>query len=330
VKLSREVRIGLIVTAATALLIYGFNFLKGKNIFSKRFKFYAVYSRIDGLVESNPVQINGYTVGRVSDIHFLPGNSGKIIIEMALNEDELKLPSNTVARVISSDLLGSKAVQLILGDAPTPAVSGDTLLADVQASLGDEVNKQVQPIKAKAEKLISSIDSVLVVIQAIFNEKSQGELIQSFESINLAIKSLKKTSYRVDTLIAEQRIRLSRITSNVESITGNFKNNNDKVTKILTNFSTISDSLVKANIAQTVMNANKSLKETADILEKIKRGEGSLGLLVNNDSLYNNLNNASKDLDALFVDMKEHPKRYVHFSVFGRKDRQKKAPDKTP
>jgi len=321
VKISKEVRIGVIVTLAIALLIFGFNFLKGKNVFFEQVKYYAVYDRVEGLVESNPVQINGYSVGHVDKISFLPDNSGRIVVRFVIKEEEFQIPRNTVARVVSSDLLGSKAVQLILGKSQQFHEPGDTLISGIQASLTEEVNKQVAPIKVKAEKLISSLDSVLAVIQYIFNEESTENIKESFESINTAIRTLKKTALRVDTLVIEQRTRLARISSNVEAITSNFRSNNEKLNKIITNFASISDSMAKANFAATIANANRALTQTASITEKINRGEGSLGLLVNNDSLYNNLNAASRDLDLLLEDVRLHPKRYVSISVFGRKDK---------
>lgn len=322
-KVTPEVKIGLVVTAAIALLIFGFNFLKGRNIFSSQDTYYAIYDRIDGLVESNPVQINGYTVGQVKNISMLQDNTGRIVVEFVVKEDDIKIPKNSVAKVISSDLLGSKAIQLKLGRSKEYVKEGDTLISGVQASLTDEVNKQVLPLKNKVETLMSSLDSVLDVVQYIFNEKSSNDIKQSFESINQAIRTLKKTALRVDTLVIEQKDRLARITSNVESITTNFRNNNDKLTKIMANFSSISDSVAKANLTATINNANRTLKQTALITEKINKGEGSLGLLVNNDSLYNNLNSASRNLDLLLEDLRRNPKRYVHFSVFSGSDKQK-------
>lgn len=321
-KLSAEVKTGIIVTAAICLLIFGFNFLKGRNIFHSQSNYFAVYDRIDGLVEANPVQINGYTVGQVKNIQMMPDNSGRILVEFVVKEDDVKIPKHTIARVISSDLLGSKAIQLLLSNSVEYTQPGDTLISGIQMSLTDEVNKQVLPLKNKVETLMASIDSVLDVVQYIFNEKSSNDIKQSFESLSQSIIILKRTALRVDTLVGEQRGRLNKITEHVESITGNLRNNNEKLSKIITNFSAISDSMAKANVAQTINNANKSLQHTADIMDKISRGEGSMGMLVNNDSLYKNLAAASKDLDLLLEDMRLRPKRYVHFSIFGRKEKK--------
>lgn len=328
--LSKEVKIGLLLLAAIALFIFGFNYLKGRNIFNPQAKYYAVYDHIDGLVEANPVQVSGYSIGQVTKIDFEKGNTGRIMIEFSVNKGDFQIPDNSVAKIISSDLLGSKAVQIVIGNSTKMLAPGDTLLSDVESSLGEAVNKQVLPLKNKAEKLMLSIDSVLAVIQYIFNEKSREDIKQSLESVNLAIRTLKKTALRVDTLVSEQRFRLSRISANVESITGNLKNNNEKLSKIIANFSSISDSLAKANLATTINNANTALSQAASITEKINKGEGSMGMLVNNDSLYRNLNSAARDLDLLLEDLRLHPGRYVHISVFGKKDKSDKQKKKQP
>jgi phospholipid/cholesterol/gamma-HCH transport system substrate-binding protein len=324
VKVSREVKIGLLLLVAIALFIFGFNYLKGTNIFKPQKKYYAVYERIEGLVEANPVQINGYSIGQVNKIDLEKGNTGRIIIEFTVNKSDLPLPDNSVAKIVSSDLLGSKAVQIILGNSNKYLQSGDTLLSDVESTLGETVNKQVLPLKNKAEKLISSIDSVLAVIQYIFNEDSQEDIKQSLESVNSAIRTLKKTALRVDTLVNEQRFKLSRISTNIESITLNLKNNNDKLAKIFANLQSVTDSLAKANLTSTVNNANRALAQAAAITEKINKGEGTMGMLVNNDTLYKNLNSAARDLDLLLKDLKDHPSRYVQVSVFGKKEKKDK------
>lgn len=322
-RFSKEVKIGLLLLAAIALFIFGFNFLKGRNIFYPQDKYYAVYDHIDGLVQGNPVQVNGYAIGQVNKIELEKGNTGRIIVEFRVSKSDFEIPENSVAKIVG-DLLGSKTVQIIPGNSKVYLESGDTLLSDIETSIGESVNRTVLPLKIKAEKMMSSIDSVLTVIQYIFNEKSREDIKQSIESINVAIRTLRKTALRVDTLVSEQRFRLSRISSNVESITLNLKNNNEKLSKIVTNFASISDSLAKANIASTLNNANMALKQTASITEKINKGEGSMGMLVNNDSLYRNLNSAARDLDLLLEDLKENPGRYVHISVFGKKDKKKK------
>lgn len=313
-KISREIKIAIVFIAGLALLYWGINFLKGKDLFKKERTFYTVYDKVSGLVKANPVLVNGFRVGQVEDMYFHPNNSGKIIVVLTITNNDLVIPSNTVARLFSSDLLGSKAVELQLGNATAEAKEGDTLNSIVEGSLTDEI---IQPIKVKFEKVMVSLDSVLLIIQEVFNEKTRDNLVQSFESIRLTINNLEHTTYNIDTLISAQHHNLSDIIANVQSISDNIKNNNDKISNIITNFSAISDTVAKSNIASTINNADKSLKEFSEIVAKINHGEGNLGMLVNNDSLYNNLEKSSKELNELIEDIKLNPRRYLNFSVFG-------------
>jgi phospholipid/cholesterol/gamma-HCH transport system substrate-binding protein len=330
VKISKEVKIAVVFIATLALLYWGINFLKGRDFFNKERIYYAVYNQVNGLVVANPVLVNGFKVGHVKSMYFHPDNSGRILVEFIINNSDLDIPSNSIARLFSSDLLGSRAVEIQLGSATTMAKDGDTLKTFVQATLGEEVNVQFQPIKQKFETVMLSIDSVLVIIKSIFNENTQKNLEQSFESIRYTIQNLEHTTYNIDTLVVTQRVKLANIIGNVESISLNIKKNNDKISNIITNFSSISDTLAKAKIASTIENANKSLKSFSEIIDKINRGEGSLGMLVNNDSLYNNLNGASKQLNELVEDVKLNPQRYVNISVFGggKKKNKYEAPKK--
>ena len=329
-KISKEIKIAVVFVVSLALLYWGINFLKGRSLFSKERVYYAVYNQVNGLVVANPVLVNGFRVGSVRKMYFHPDNSGRIIVEFVVNNNDLQIPVNSIARLYSSDLLGSRAIEIKMGKSSVMATNGDTLKTFVQATLGEEVNVQFQPIKQKFETVMSSIDSVLVIIKGIFNENTQRNLEQSFESIRFTIQNLENTTYNIDTLVITERYRLANIIGNVESITLNIKKNNDKINNIIVNFSNISDTIAKANIASTINNANKSLKQFADIMSKVNNGEGSLGMLVNNDTLYRNLEGTSKQLNELVEDIKLNPKRYVNFSVFGgsRKKNAYQAPTK--
>ncbi|HRH01958.1 MAG TPA: MlaD family protein [Bacteroidia bacterium] len=311
--LSREAKIGLIVAGAIFLLVYGLNFLKGKNIFTNRTHFFAIYENVDGLTEANPVFINGFIVGQVNHIFFHPDNSGKMIVEISLKENDLTIPKNTVARVFANGLLGTQAINLVLGDSKAFAESGDTLAGDVKSKMLDDIGDQVLPIKNKAEKLIVTIDSLVASVNGIINQGGGNNLKNT-------LKNLNSMTAQADGLLASEKVRLDNILQNVESITGNLKTGNKDLAAILKNFNTISDSLAKANIATTINNANSAIKNIDIIAAKINSGKGSIGLLVNNDSLYNNLTSASKNLDKLLIDLNQHPGRYVHLSVFGKKD----------
>jgi phospholipid/cholesterol/gamma-HCH transport system substrate-binding protein len=275
-----------------------------------------VYNQVNGLVDANWVMINGVKVGEVRDISFID-TKGRVLVQFSI-DNKIKIPLNSISRIYNSDVLGSKAIEIVLGDSSVMAKSGDTLRSQIQPSITEEVSYQMLPLKRKAESLMASLDSALAVIQYVFNESTRENLKHSFESIKNTISNLEHTTYNIDTLMTTQRNRLSQIFANIESITSNFKNNNSKLTNVISNFSSISDSLSKVKIVKTINKADDVLKDFSEITAKINKGEGSLGLLINNDSLYNELDKSSKELNLLLEDMRLNPQRYVHFSVFGK------------
>lgn len=314
-KYKREIGIGLVFIVALALFIWGFSYLKGFNLFKEQRVLYAVYERVSGLTKANPVSINGLKVGQVSDIYFNPDFSGEIVVEITI-ETEIPIPKNSVALIYSSDLMGSKAINLQLSTDSLFVSNGDTLGTKVEASLKEAVNQQIQPLKAKAEELIMSIDTVVTVIKQIFNEQARENLTSSLASIEQTFANLESASYNLDEMIAAEKVRLAEIMFNLESITTTIRENEDNIENILTNFSSISDSLAKAEIPQTFANINKVVGDVAGIIEKINNGEGSIGMLINDEGLYRDLQKSAEQLHLLMEDIRENPKRYVRFSLF--------------
>lgn len=314
-KYRKEIIIGLVFIAALALFIWGFSFLKGFNLFKEQRVLYAVYDQVSGLSKANPVSINGLKVGQVSDIYFDPSYSGNIIVEITI-ETKLPIPRNSVALIYSSDLMGSKAIDLKIGTDSILAANGDTLLTRVEASLKEAVNQQIQPLKAKAEELILSIDSVVTVIKEIFNEQARKNLTSSLASVQATFENLESASYNLDQMIAAEKVRFGEIMYNLESITTTIRENEEDIDNIISNFSVISDSLVQADIPRTFANINRVVGDVADIVEKIDKGEGTLGMLVNNESLYRDLQKSAEQLSLLLEDLRVNPKRYVRFSLF--------------
>jgi phospholipid/cholesterol/gamma-HCH transport system substrate-binding protein len=315
-KINKEVRIGIIVLSAILLSYWGLNYLKGKDIFTSQKVIYAVYDRVDGLLPSNVVQVNGYKIGFVRTISLMPDHSGRLIISMHI-KSELKIPRNSRAEIFSMDFLGTKAVQLVFGDSKEDLQDGDTLTSSVQTSLTDAVGAEVAPIKEKAENLLASLDSVAAVFREVFNQETKLNLKKSFESISKALNSIDNIATTVDTMLGKKNGRIKLLLENLESITGNIKNHNQQIGEVIDNFSGISDTLRKANLSQTILNLKNTLDKTSTIFDKVNKGEGTLGLLVNDDSLYVNLNNTARSLDALVKDLNANPKKYVHFSMFG-------------
>lgn len=311
-KISNEVKIGALTVVSVTVLILGYSFLKGNDIFSRETKLYAVYDRVDGLAVSKPVLINGFQIGRVSTMRLM-GN-GHTLVEFKIAPD-YNVPKNTIARLESTDLLGSKAVVFSLGNSKEIASNKDTLNANVEKSLAETV----QPVQKKAEQIIGKMDSLLTSMNSIVDAKFQRNITRSFQSIANTLETLEGTSKKVDKIVGSQTSRIESILSNAESITKNLKSNNMRVNNILTNFETLSNDVAKSNIRETLDGANKAISDLQLTIDKINNGQGSVGQLLNDEKLYQNLNNAAKNLDNLMIDIKSHPKRYVSFSIFGGK-----------
>lgn len=315
-KIPVEIKIGIIAVIALALLFWGFNYLKGKNMLKQTNRYYGIYDNVEGLKETAPVLLKGYKVGQVDAIYFNREYApDKLTVAFSV-EKRFKIPSRSVASIFSSDLMGTKAVRLELSEGETYLVDGDTLVSEVEASLQEQVSVQMLPLKNKAEDLMLEIQKALEAMQYVFNESTQKNLRKSFESIKNTIASLESTSSALDTLVQEEKAELAGIFQNVASITTTIRNNNEALSHAIQNISAISDSIAAASLTQTIGNAERVFMETGSIMEKINRGEGSLGLLLHNDSLYRNLESTSKSLDKLVRDINENPKKYLRFSVF--------------
>lgn len=311
-KITNETKVGVLAAVAITVLIVGYSFLKGNDVFSRENEFYAIYTRVDGLTVSKPVLVNGYQIGRVSNLTLQP--NGRILVQFKV-DPEYAIPKNTIAKLESTDLLGGKAIVFELGSGSDFAADGDTLNANVKKDLMD----QVEPVQKKAEQIIARMDSVLTSVNNTLNPEFQRNFDRSFASIARTLETLEKTTRTVDGLVTNQSSKISVIMTNLESISANFKNNNASITKIVDNFEKISDDVAKANFAQTITEANKAVADLQTVINKVNSGNGTLGQLINDERMYNNLNNAAANLDKLMIDLKANPKRYVSFSVFGGK-----------
>lgn len=301
-KISKEVKVGFFSLLGIALLIWGYNFLKGTNILYKSKTLYTVYPSVAGLAKSSPIIVNGFQIGVVEEIKFHPNNTGQIVVDMVITETDFLIPDNSVASLVSLDFLGSKAIAIKIGNSGKNVMSGDTLIADLEKSMLDDVSEQILPIKDKAEKLMISLDKTLAQLDVVLkdvddvlNDRNKQRFSDALFNLNATIVSYKEVAESMNTSMKTLQPTLK-------------------------NFKTFSDSLAVLEMNATLKKAQATFDDMSVIMAKIKNGEGSMGQLINNDSLYFNLQSATKDLDKLLIDMKENPKRYVHFSIFGRKD----------
>jgi phospholipid/cholesterol/gamma-HCH transport system substrate-binding protein len=313
-KISKELKIGIIFIVAVGLLIWGVNLLKGFNVFNDQRYLYAVYDRVDGLQRDNKVMVNGLSVGKVNSLKLNPDNA-TIVAELMIHT-ELNIPINSIARIHATDLLGSKAIELKLGDSPLLVQNGDTLISEMEQSMMDQLSEQVEPLKKKAISLINSIDSVITVVQSIFNEDTRLNVAASIQNIRNTLRNVENASGNLDSILMNERHRINKILVNVESITENLKDNNENVNAVLANFASLSDSLAQSDIPQTLRDARNAIARIDDITQRLNSGEGTIGQLLTNDSLYIELENSTSSLNKLLEDIRQNPKRYLKFSVF--------------
>ena len=312
-KISNETKVGALTAIAIALLFIGYSFLKGNDVFSSENMFYTDYDNVDGLTVSKPVLVNGYQIGRVSKMSLL--ENGKIRTEFKI-KDEYEIPSNTIARIVSESLIGGKAIVFDIGNSKTFAKDGDPLQSDVQANLMEKV----EPLQKKIENLVVKLDSVMSAVNTVLDENFQRDFKNSVHSISVSMSNIETITRDVEGLMGSEKMRLAKIMQNLESITNNFKNNNAKINSILANLDNMSNDLSQTEIKATIDNANQAMKDVQAITDKINKGQGSIGMLVNDDKLYNNLTEASQNLEELVNDLKTNPGKYLKISIFGKKD----------
>lgn len=305
-KLTKEIKIGIMAIVAIALAVFGYNYLKGKNLLEDSRTFYAIYDQVEGLNESSAVTINGLPVGNVMDIKI--NKDAKLVVVMNIKND-FPFSKSSIAEIYGGDLIGGKSIAILPNlEDKTIAKTGDTLKSEIEVGLFELVNDKLSPLQQKIEDGVSSVDTLLNSINYVMNEDAQKSLRNSIVKFNKIVDNLSSTATQVDDLLAKNSEKLNTTMTNV--------------TEMSAKFNTISDSLSKIEFNTLFNDLEKTLAQVKNITEKIDKGEGSLGMLINDKNMYTNLENASKELEELLQDMKLNPKRYVHFSVFGKKNRQ--------
>lgn len=310
--MNKELKIGFVGIVSIIVLFLGVSYLKGLNILDSSREFYAIYNNIGGLKVGSPVLVNGYQVGVVSQVDLVDNVNQSLLVKISIDKD-FDMPVNSVSKIVNQDLMGSKGINLVLGDDAALAESGDTLFSGVGGSFQDEVSAQILPLKIKTEELIGSIDSVMVIITAVLNKDARENLSNSLQSLDQTFALMSQTMTKVDQIVDQNDERISSIIKNLEA-------NNNEITNILKNFSDISDDIAKSNIQDLLTSLGEASK-------KINNSQGSFGMLINDEDLYLNLERSSKELELLIKDIKENPKRYLGFSVLGGKSKSYKKPE---
>jgi len=313
-KLTKTSKIGILVIICLTLLIWGINFLKGRDIFRTEKVFYARYKNVGGLTATTIVTLNGLKVGYVREIYFAEDLSGDLIVKIAIHND-FPLPKGTSAEIASSDLLGSKVVKLNLGNSDMLLHANDTMATKMEADIMQQVNEQIAPLKAKAERMIENLDSIVTAVSKILSSDSQHNIAESIRRINLTMTNLEKISGNLSDVVTDQKKNLASTITNLSEVSGNLKTNSGKLGHMMDNFSSFSDSLSKLELNNTLNHMHGSISNLQTIISKIDTTNGTLGLLVNDPRLYQSLNSTSESLNRLLVDFRLNPKKYIHFSA---------------
>lgn len=307
-KFTREVKTGLLALAAILLFIFGYSFLKGKNLLENDRTFYAIYDNVEGLIPSSPVTINGLVVGQVISIDFAD-NSGNLVVTFNVDKD-FKFSKNSIAKVYGGGLIGGKSLAIIPEyERGNEAKDQDTLPSKVEEGLLELVNDRLSPLQQKLEMAITDADTIFKTLGSDANRKN---ITKIFENLNLTINEFKGVSNKLNRILA----------SNEENLNKTFTNFNEVSTKL----NSFSDTLSQVNVKKLTNDLEGVLASFNKISKDLESGKGSAGKLLNDKELYDNLAESGKQLELLLQDMRLNPKRYVHFSLFGRKNKEYEPP----
>ena len=310
----KYIKLGFLMAFSIFILIWGLSYLKGHDFFKPVSYYYSVYERVDGLVESSSITVNGLKVGSVKSVKFAPDRSGNLIVTLMIDSD-FKIPHKSVAQIVSSDIMGTRAIKLLYSKEPTYYASGDTIISDIESDLKEQVSLQILPLKNKAEELLSTLDSAITVLTVIFNEDARKNLSESFENINQAIANIERATGDLALLVSEEKNTISRLTRNLESFSGTLSSNSENFDTILSNLAALSDTLSSIPLTPVVAELSSTIEVINILLDKARSDESTIGLLFNDDQLYNSINDMTANLGHLLTDVRVNTKRYVQFSA---------------
>ena len=311
-KVSREVKTGILAIGAILLFVFGYSFLKGTNLFQDSRVFFVKYKNVEGLATSAPVTINGLNVGKVNDIRFADGNGG-LVVKFTV-DNAFVFSKTSKVRIYSDGLIGGKSLGIFLEyDPKNIAKSGDTLSGAIDGGMLDAVTKALGPLEDRLTSTLISVDSMLLSVNDILDKDTRLHLKQAIQNLNGTMSSLNGASGKLNTLLANNAGKMDRTFTNLDEMS--------------LNFSKFSDSLAQIQTGKLVADLQDVIGRFDAIVTGLDNGEGSVGKLLKDEKLYENLEGASKELEKLLEDVRLNPKRYVHVSVFGKKQKEYAAPN---
>lgn len=313
-RISKELRIGLLVTISVLVFFAGFYFLKGSNLFSSDKIYYCFYDNVQGLQPSAAIQIRGLQVGKVEAIELNPNGKG-VKVTLAIKK-KYELPRGTVAQLFSGDLLGSKAIRLDLAAMGGGIVeSGETLPSNIEGGMLDQISTEISPLLKSVQSVAFHTDSLLLSVNAILNENARQKLSTAVSELEGTMNHFQNVSATLDSRSAA----IGRIIDNADRLAARLSANSGNIDSILNNANALTAQLKNAPIEQTVNDLQAASNQLQEVMGKINRGEGTMGAIVNDKELYQNLNTTVSELSKLAADLKAHPSRYINVTIFGRK-----------
>jgi len=321
-KLSKELKAGIITLLAIGLLVAGINFLKGNSFFGGDDQYEAYFPNSGNLAPATSVYVNGVAVGKVLTVDYQPhGDSlSKVKVTFNIQDDNVRIPRGSKVEIGSVDFL-NKGILLTLNSDLSHGYykPGDKIKGTVASDLMTQVKDYADPTIQKLQSLISTVDRTVTSISAFWDTTATSKIEASMNEVQIALQRFGNVAVEVEDLVASEKVRFAKIMSNVESISGNLKASNDKITAIIGNVKKVSDDLVTINYKSVVEDAQKTIQKLNATLDAANNGEGTLGKLLHDEKLYNELVNTNKELQELVDDITLHPERYIHFSVLGAK-----------
>ena len=306
--LSKEIKTAILVLSGVLLFIFIFYYLKGENLLDSSKKITAIYDNVEGLTPSAAVTINGHKIGKVQSIKFTNDRSGKLSVIMLIDND-FEFSINSKAQLYEAGLIGGKAIAIIPAFDGAPAVkSGDFLATDVKPGLTELVNQRLTPLQEKIEIMMVNADSLLINLNDVFDVKTKKNIQRSISELSGTIASFKSTSEALNGMLVDNKSAIGETLTNFN--------------KISSDLTTLSTSLAASDLDSIMANLKSTIVNFDQLLSRIEKGEGSVGKLMKDEAIYDNLEGATKQLEELLEDMKLNPKRYVHFSLFGKKAKQ--------
>lgn len=310
---SKEIKAALFVLIGIFLFLIGFNFLNGTSLFKSENNLYAVYDQVEGLQSGTKVTVNGLTVGKVSSIDFLP-STNRILVSFTVRND-LEFSKNSIAELYEAGLIGGKSIAIIpVFDADRILASGDTLQSRIKPGLTDVIGSEIAPLQKRIGELLINADTLISSLNTVLDDQAQQGLNKAMTDVSTTITNLNTVSAALSKILIKQE--------------SNINQTFDNLAQASVNLNQISDSLSQANLKGMVTQFETAASSLNSILKSMEQGEGSIGKLIHDDALYNNLEASTKEVELLIKDLKEHPKRYVHFSLFGKKDTPYVSEDK--